>query len=59
MTTEIWIDSEYLKEIWNQLDTDKFTVRAEFDEETKEEIKQHFREIAILKQKTDANKKTE
>ena len=52
MITELWIDSDYLKEIWDSLDIDKVQVRAEFDEETKEQIKALFREIALLKQKT-------
>ena len=53
MITELWMDSDYLKEIWDSLDTDKIQVRAEFDQETKEKIKFHFKEIALLKQKPE------
>ena len=53
MITEVWIDSDYLEEIWDSLDTDKIQVRAKFDHETREAIKFHYKEIALLKQKEE------
>ena len=50
LLTELWINSAYLKSIWDRLDKDQITIRAEFDEDTKEQIKRHFREIDLLKQ---------
>lgn len=56
--TELWINSDYLKMIWPDLDPGQITVRAEFDEETRDKIKALFQEIHKLKQiQTDDDKK--
>ena len=54
MITEIWVASDLLKKHWDDIPVplrESIIVRAEFDEVTKEQIKFHFKEIALLKQK--------
>jgi len=48
-TTEIWIDSDYLTELWDSLDKDKFVVRHVFDNNVRESISYLYDQIRILK----------
>lgn len=49
MTTEIWIDSDYLTQIWDTLDKDKLIIRSVFNEQTKEYIRTLYAEIKLAK----------
>ena len=49
MTIEIWIDEEYFDSIKDSLDMDKILVRSSFDDETREAITWHYKQINQLK----------
>lgn len=49
MTVETWIEQEYFESIYPDLDKEKIVIRSVFDEDVKEQIKWHFKQIAKLK----------